>query len=136
MENLDLSYQRALDHLSRFGFKSLDSLDRDIVTVWNWSAAVNNGGFLYLYRSKEGDTAFHAPQAFRRIGAMRTAEIAEHANSQFGHSGPSTSRAERVSFLASVSAASKTRWEELERELLALDEDCDELLEQFIKSTR
>lgn len=136
MTNVDLAYQHALDHLSRSSFESLNTQDKEIVSIWNWSAAVANGGLPHLYRSKEGNTAFYAPTALRRIGATKTAAIAEAANGAFGVNGPPASKKDRLLILNSILAASEGRWAELESQLDALDEDCDELLDRYLNGAK
>ena len=58
--------------------------ERVFVAVWTLEADVNNGGFDQYYVNSSGDYAWFAPQALRAVGAEKTAEIVEQANTAFG----------------------------------------------------
>ena len=135
MINSDLASQHALDHLARSGFEALTQLDQDLATLWLWDAGVINGGFVDYFASKGGNLAFHAPVALRRIGAVKTAEISDTANAIFGSSGPPKELAERESLLKAFGSKERTLFDSLEAQLFDLEEDIDELLDQYLNNT-
>jgi hypothetical protein len=135
MINSDLASQHALDHLAHSGFEALTQMDQDLATLWLWDAGVINGGFVDYFASKGGNLAFHAPVALRRIGAVKMADISEAANFVFGPSGPPMEMAERESLLKAFGSKERTLFDSLEAQLFDLEEDLDELLDQYLNNT-
>ena len=126
MSNADLSYQHALDRLSAVGFAALPERERDLAALWQVEAEVTNGGFVHYYSGAAGETAFHAPEALARVGAMEKAAIVRAANELFGPAGPPRDRKDRLAAIKRLTAQ-----DELENRYDRDPVDVDELVEGF-----
>ena len=104
MPNVDLAYQHALDRFAAVGFGALTERERDLAALWQVEAEVTNGGFVHYYSGASGDTAFHAPAALARVGAVEKAAIVRTANALFGPDGPPRDRKERLAAVKELSA--------------------------------
>jgi hypothetical protein len=131
MSNADLAYQHALDRLSAVGFAALPERERDLAALWQVEAEVTNGGFVHYYSSAAGDTAFHAPEALARVGAMGKAAIVRTANALFGPAGPPSDRKERLAAVKALSAQDLATIDDLEKRYDDDPIDVDELVEGF-----
>src|SRR5688500_8415810 len=110
----DLAYQRALDRLAAVGFDGLTERERDLASLWQVEAEVNNGGFARYYSKAAGDLAFHAPEALARVGATQKAAIVRSANALFGPQGPPRDRQKRQTALNALSPQAVSSFDELE----------------------
>ena len=129
MPNADLAYQHALDRLAAVGFAALPERERDLVALWQVEAEVNNGGFVNYYSGAAGDTAFHAPDALARVGAVEKAAIVRTANTLFGPGGPPRDPEERCAAVKRLSAQDLATIDDLEKRYYGDPVDIDELVE-------
>jgi len=134
MPNADLAYQHALDRLAAVGFGALTERERDLVTIWQVEAEVTNGGFVHYYSGTAGDTAFHAPDALARVGALEKAAVVRAANTLFGPDGPPRDRKERQAAIKRLSAQDLATIDNLESRYFSDPIDVDELVEHSGKS--
>ena len=132
MANADLAYQHALDRLLAVGYDALSDQERDLATLWQVEAEVNNGGFLHYYSGSAGDLAFHAPQALARVGATGKAAIVGTANALFGPVGPPRNRKERLAIIKGLSAEALIAIDDLEKSYYDDSADVDELVENYV----
>jgi hypothetical protein len=126
----DLAYQRAIDRLATVGFDALSEQERNLVTLWQVEAGVNNGGLVHYYSGASGDLAFYAPEALARVGAPEKAVIVRTANALFGPRGPSRDRKERQRAIKALTPGALTRIDELEKRYNDDPVDVDELVER------
>ena len=134
MPNADLAYQHALDRFAAVGFGALTERERDLAALWQVEAEVTNGGFAHYYSGASGDTAFHAPAALARVGAVEKAAIVRTANALFGPAGPPRDRKERHAAIKRLSAQDLATIDELEKRYYSDPMDVDELVERSGKS--
>ena len=132
MSNADLAYQHALDRLAAVGFAALTERERDLAVLWQVEAEVINGGFVHYYSGASGDTAFHAPDALARVGAMGKSAIVCAANALFGPAGPPRDRTERLAAVRRLSAQDLATIDDLEQRYADDPVDVDELVEGFV----
>jgi hypothetical protein len=108
----DALISKAIDAVTRrlktVRYSDLTEAERTLIAVYWLEAEVNNGGFDQYFLNSSGDHASDVPGALRRIGAERSAKLAERAIAVFPEPGPSPDR--------------DTRHEQL----MALSEDDDE----------
>ena len=133
--NTDLAAQDAIDRLNKVGFANLSKLDKTLAACWLFDAGVNNTGFARYYAGKRGNLAFHAPLAFKTIGARRLAGIAAQANALFGSAGPSPDRDIRRGQLAALPEAARREFTRLEERYVNSEEDVDDFLETYLNRT-
>jgi hypothetical protein len=134
MRELEAAFRAACGRYDGSNFESLSEVDRILVTIWGLEADMNNGGFNQYYFNGAGDEAFFAPEALRRIGALRMAEIVSRANAVFGPDGPSRDRDVRQAQLSLVDpeGADQHPWDDLDREFYAYPDDIATLLTNFL----
>ena len=130
MAIVDLAYQHAMDRLAAVGFDALPEQERDLVTLWQVEAGVNNGGFVHSYTGPAGDLAFHVPDALARVGAAEKAAIVRTANALFGPAGPPRNRKERQLAIKALSPQALATIDELEKRYYQDPVDVDELVER------
>jgi len=129
MPNVDLVYQHALDRLGAVGFAALSERERDLATLWHVEAEVTNGGFLHYFSGAAGATAYHAPDALARVGALEKSGIVRAANALFGPAGPPRDRKERLAAIKALSARDLATIDDLEKRYYNDPVDVDELVE-------
>ena|SRR6056297_1151259 len=78
----------AFSRMEHSGFAELSATDQTFICVWALDGEVNNGGFDQWFFNSSGDYATSTPDALRRIGADRLAEIVDRAISAFDEGGP------------------------------------------------
>ncbi len=132
--NADLAMQRALDRLRRVGVAGLTAEERNLAAIWSFEAGVSNGGFAHFFGSAAGDLAAAAPAAFRVIGALARAEIAEKANAVFGPGGVPADRASREQALRSLPASARNTFDRLEAQYFELSTDLEDRLEEYLSA--
>ena len=87
----------------RFGIKmeKLSPPERVLFVTQNVEMEVNNGGFSQLFYNSSGDFAGEMAEAFRAIGAEKTAAICRQALDAIGQPLP-VNRAERIELLEKI----------------------------------
>lgn len=87
----------------RFGIKmeKLSSPERVLFITQNVEMEVNNGGFSQLFYNSSGDYAGDMVQAYREMGAEKTAAICQQALDAIGQPLP-RNRAERIELLETL----------------------------------
>ncbi len=114
------------------GFDRLTIPEQVFYVVWTLEADVNNGGFDQYFFNSWGDHADVAPDAFRAIGARKTAAIVERATQVFGAGGPPKARPQRQEALSKVRGQAKSVWGEAEKEFFAYPDDLPTLLKLYV----
>jgi hypothetical protein len=117
------------------GFESLSQVEGVFFCVWTVEAEVNNGGFHQFFFNSSGDIANRVPGALRGIGAGHTAAIVEHANSEFGPSGPSVDHAIREQQLLDLGDAAEEQFELLDSEFLEYRDNLSSLLAVYMRQS-
>ena len=130
--NTDIAAQKAFDRLAKVGFELLAEHEKVLAAVWTFEAQVTNRGLAKYFASAAGDMASYAPVAFKKIGALRKAEIAAKANEIFGAGGPPGDRTARREMVHAWDAKTRRSLDALETEFEECSEDADELLEAYI----
>jgi hypothetical protein len=131
--NADQLTQTALDLMDRRGFAALNEQQKTLAAIWHFEAQVGNGGFSRFYASLEGEVAPYVPGAFRAIGALEMAEIAERANALFGPEGPPVDLDERMRAFHAFTDAGMEELQQLENRYLEFDEDDSALIEAYLE---
>ena len=131
--NLSDEFEAACSRHRGVPFKDLSEIDQILVAIWALEGDVNNGGFDQYYFNSSGDTAYYAPIALRRIGAMRMADIVDRANFHFGPSGPPISGDERQTALFKLTESNEKLWHDLDKEFFRYPDDISALLERFVE---
>ena len=106
--------QRALDRMHKVGFENLSERDKTLACIWSFDSKVSNGGLKHFFKSAEGVLAYYVPQAFRTLGLVQLADVAERANAVFGPAGVPTERSRRTEILRDLPADCLGVFDELE----------------------
>lgn len=131
-EIVESAFEKALEKLGLIGIDALSEKDKVVASIFALEAEVNNGGFDQFYYNSAGDLAFYVPQALRKIGAHKTAEIAEKANSIFGENGPSRDHVKRHHQLAGFGEKHDDFLGELDDQFYEYPHDLYALLEEYL----
>ena len=133
-EIVESAFDEALENLGLNGMDAISEKDKVVACVFALEGEVNNGGFDQFFFNSAGDLAFYAPEALRKIGAYKTAEIAEKANSIFGAEGPSPDWNKRNEVLQSFGEKHDDFLGELDDQFYEYPHDLYSLLEQYLLS--
>jgi hypothetical protein len=130
--NADLAMQRALDRMHKVGFDNISEQDKTLACVWSFDSKVSNGGLKHFFKSAEGDLAYYVPKAFRAVGLIQLAEVAEQANAVFGPEGVPTERNRRIEILRDLPTDSLRIFDELEARYFSDPTELDDPLEKYL----
>ena len=130
--NADLAAQHAFDRMARDGFDALDDREKNIATAWLFAGKVANDGFGRYFASAAGDLAYHAPAAFRGIGACAMAEIAEAANRILGAEHLREDRKARAERVRALQAGAPGLFAAVEARFYECPDDVDLLLDAYV----
>ncbi len=131
-EIVESAFEEALEKLGLNGLDALSEKDKVVASIFALEAEVNNGGFDQFYYNSAGDLAYCVPQALRIIGAPKTAEITEKANSIFGENGPSRDHVLRSKQLQCLGDQYDEFLGELDDQFYEYPHDLYALLEQYL----
>lgn len=106
--------EEILEKVSDFCFQELDEADNDpsrlnisvqtVIAIYTAQGIIDNGGFQYFFENDFPENPAYSffSEAYRRIGAERTANNIEKAVALFGFSDPHLNVEKRRSFLAQI----------------------------------
>ena len=94
---------------------------------------VNNGGFNQFYYNSSGDYAHETVESLKGIGAEKTAQIVNKANSQFPNNIVPKDRDERQDVLDQIENKANDNWEKLDVDFCKYEEDLNTLNMGYIK---
>lgn len=101
-------------------YEKLTEAERVFILVWELESEVNNGGLNQYYCNSSGDWASGCPDALKRIGAGKAAQIIENANNLFPGGCPPKDRDERCAHVHSISDGA---FDEFDQQFLKYPDD-------------
>jgi hypothetical protein len=122
--------------VAQLGCESLSEPERTLWLVWWLEAEVNNGGFHQYFFNDAGDHAQDAPDALRRIGAPRCADIVGKALAVFSPSPPSKNRDDRQTQLDALSEEKQDVLNALDGEFYKYPDPLEVLLAEYVRQRR
>lgn len=121
------------DKLNRSGFESFSKPEKVLYAVFCLETEINNGGFEQYYFNSSGNYAIDTPAALEEIGAFRTAELVQEANSSFPGGSPPRNWDERIKRAELVSDEISARWDELDNRFYEYVDPLEELQIEYMK---
>ena len=123
-----------LNEKSEYGEKieKLNSLQRTFLFVENLEREINNGGFNQFYFNSSGNFSQETVNALLEIGAEKTAEIVERANSEFKNGIVPKDRIERQNELELIEHKAEKNWNKCDSEFYEYKDNLTELLIAFV----
>lgn len=100
--------------------------------IWQLEGDVNNGGFDQYYFNPWSEFAFAAVDAFKAVGADRTADIVARANAVFPCDHPPRNRALRIKLQNALPEAAFATLDALDKEFYAQPDDLPQLLLAYV----
>ncbi len=119
----------------RFGIKmeKLSRPERVLFITQNVEMEVNNGGFSQFFYNSSGDFADEMVQAYREMGAGKTAAICQQALDAIGQPLPQN-RAERIELLENIETDALTdALNACDEAFYAYPEDLNALTDAYVK---
>lgn len=122
----------------RFGIKmdKLSRPERVLFITQDVEMEVNNGGFSQFFYNSSGDFAGEMVQAYREIGAEKTADICQQALDAIGQPLPQN-RAERIELLEKIESDTLTEaLNACDAAFYACPEDLNVLTDAYIQKNK
>ena len=138
MEDVNERIMALSEHVAekcRFGIKmeKLSRPERVLFITQNVEMEVNNGGFSQFFYNSSGDFADEMVQAYREMGAGKTAAICQQALDAIGQPLPQN-RAERIELLENIETDALTdALNACDEAFYAYPEDLNALTDAYVK---
>jgi len=110
----------------------LNESQKVLLIVENLEREINNGGFNQYYFNSSGNYANETIDALNKIGANKTAEIVEKANSEFKNGTVPKDRVERQNELELIEEKAEENWNKCDYEFYEYQDNLTELLIAFV----
>jgi hypothetical protein len=117
-------------------FAKLSACEVVFGLVWELEGEVNSGGFQQYFHNSSGSFAPYVVDALRRLGAMKTAELAERAIGAVGSSVPWSDDEARQAKIAALPAAIEDELEALDNAFFARPDNLTTLLYKYVSDHR
>jgi hypothetical protein len=117
-------------------FKDLTEAEKTFVYVEMLEAEINNGGFDQYFFNSSGDYSYESLEAYKKIGANKTAKIIEEAYKEFPLSPIPKDNDKRREILEKIDAKTSEKWNELEDKFYEYEENIGGLLLEYVKKNR
>ena len=114
------------------GFDRLTVAEKVFFCVWELEGEINDGGFDQFFFNSGGNYAVEAVDAFKKIGASKTAGIVRRANSVFKNECPPKNWTARQDELLALPESATEMLRRLDNEFYKYDEDLSILLYEFV----
>jgi hypothetical protein len=130
---IDLAESHRTD-FGRVSFADQSEEQKVFSSIWVLESEVNNGGFIQYFENDRGETAYFAPNALKRIGAVKCAEIVECAIDVVCGASFSTDAKGIEAALAATSDDTEEELERLDSEFFNYPDNLTELLFVFVSN--
>ncbi len=127
-----------LNEISEYGqnLSKLNSSQQLVIVIENLEREINNGGFNQFYLNSSGNHSKETISYLNKIGANKTAEIVEKANSEWPNKQVPKDRIERIAILETIVEKAEPVWEECDQIFYEYQDDIAGLLMNFVKKNR
>ncbi len=127
-----------LNEISDYGknLSKLNSSQQVVLIIENLEREINNGGFNQFYFNSSGNHAQITVEYLKKIGADKTAELVEKANSEWPNNEIPIDRTERQSLLEEIENNAEQVWEDCDQKFYKYEDDIAGLLMNFVNVNR
>ncbi|WP_130735126.1 DUF4375 domain-containing protein [Flavobacterium sp. J27] len=112
--------------------------EKNFVLIDIFEGVMNEGGFSYFFKSESGDFAREVVEAYKKVGATKTANLIAKAIGLFGINNYHDTHIKRQNTLTKLDEKVFSAWEDLDELFFneELEEDIIALLIQYIKENQ
>lgn len=115
--------------------ESLTDEETNFILIDIFEGNINEGGFLYFFNNEMGDYAREIMEAYKKIGAPKTANIIAKAIGLFGINNFHDELEKRKNAIAKLDEKAFSGWEDLE-EIFFNDEQEEDVVELIVEYVR
>lgn len=116
--------------------ENLNEQQKNFYLVQNIEREINNGGFNQYFFNSSGNFSHDTIRSLQAIGALKTANILQHAIDQFPNSTVPKKQSERRGVIEKIEEIADEVWGKLDRKFLQYEDNLSELIIQYIKENQ
>lgn len=137
-EKAIMQIDKWLNEISECGqnLSKLNFSQQIVIIIKNLDREINNAGFNQFYFNSCGNHANETVQYLKKIGANKTSEIVQKANSEWPNQNVPKDKIERQTILKTIEEKAGGVWKDCNHEFYKYNDDIAELLMDFVKKNQ